>query len=214
MRTKILLLVFFSLQLFSQTIDRTKLCRFCKCNEQLCGPWNKIDSVEIISNEKTEIQPFNYILHIETKGSFNQLDYGTVSFINENNLITAKHVVSKILKGIKLSKTGKGNDEWITFEKNDFKVSKYKYADIAVVKLLNKNKIEKLYAGNFKIKPLNSFKVENLNNKTIYLSGYPCYFADLEEKHDNLINRKTNYKNLNLSKENYINYKNVYLYWR
>jgi V8-like Glu-specific endopeptidase len=179
-----------------------------------CGPWDLIKDVTKIVGAETQKTPYLNILHIEThrnKIVKRVTDYGTVSFISENTLITAKHVVSDkaILNKIGLSLSTEGKDDWIYFDRTEFEITYYNKksnveTDIAVVKLLNKQKLSQLYKGHFSVENIGN-KLFTKNDK-VNLTGYPCYFANTPGGHDTLVTKSTTIDKLNLSKSSFIAY--------
>ncbi|PSL24080.1 trypsin-like serine peptidase [Chitinophaga ginsengisoli] len=212
MNIKILLLFIISpWSVFAQNINRDQIKKYCGETDH-CGPYDMIDAVIKILGEETLKSPYQQILHIETRRRYTFInkkpDWGTLSFISHNTLVTARHVVSNkaFLREIALSAPNKGEDDWITLKKNDFEVKYYEDgdADLAVIKILNSNKLRRLYKGSFFC--ISKLDTITMKEERLNLTGYPCYFANTPEtKHDTLINKSVPVNRLQIN-NNFIAY--------
>lgn len=152
----------------------------------------------VLNGDEIKLDPYNSIIKFTVKRwyhFFHDGFSGTGSFIKENMMVTAKHNV--INKGItKISyRVGEKN---IVLKKKDFKIFLYKGKskgvenDIAIIKITTPSKYAKRVTF-FK----HSIK-HDLDNKTLYLSGFPC------DSEGELIEKKTLYSKIKINERNTI----------
>jgi V8-like Glu-specific endopeptidase len=212
---------FFATLVLAQKPNMNAVKNYCGNDTGNCGPWQYLSKAEKIIGDTTMTAPFNFILHLETNHNYlgkRSQDWGTAAFINENTLLTAHHVLirKEWLTKIGLSLANSAKDDWIYFYKsnNDFEIFYYKNykkaksyefksTDIAVIRILNKEKLGKLYKGKFLYDSIQTFSQDDIMD----LTGFPCYFANNQVGYDTLINRRAAKKNLNLNSDhNFIGY--------
>ncbi len=121
--------------------------------------------------------------------------YGTTSFVSKDLLLTARHCVDRQedLEYIELSlPTFKNN--WVRLNTKDYKIyyyteyfNKAEY-DIALVRIINKQKLKILYSGHFEIADSLNSGIRNLD---VNISGFPFIkFAINSTAPDTLVNRR------------------------
>lgn len=64
-------------------------------NQKDCGPEKYLKPRTSVESELLNLPPYNSIVHINVRGL--KKSWGTATFINENTLITARHVADKWL---------------------------------------------------------------------------------------------------------------------
>lgn len=149
------------------------------CGED-CGPYRLVSSRTKVLGNQLLAKPFNNVLHIGVKRFGMGETWGTVSFVDNSTLITAQHVLleRKLIRYIELCAPTPTGDNWITLYKDDFDIYFYQASfntntDVALIRIRNKDKLQKLYRGHFSLAIL-----PNLTPATkINLTGFPCDMA-------------------------------------
>jgi V8-like Glu-specific endopeptidase len=164
----------------------------------MCFKNKKIDLVDT----NLQMPPFNMVLHLGVKFRDNDHEfYSTASFISSNILLTARHCVTypgDTIQFIELCLSSPGKDKWIKLTANDFKIYEYEKKsephireqeeDIALIKILNKTKLQALYKKPFSLPDSTFLSVKKLYE--IHLTGFPCSkFSINKYSHDTLVDR-------------------------
>jgi hypothetical protein len=193
MGNRTLLLVVFALftikVLNCQTIrhrPETVLGRSCNnCDSE--HKWDEISSDKLLKST-----PFNKIFHLSFKRHNDIPHYGTASFVSEDLLVTARHCVhhQQNLEYLELTSASVKN-RWVRLNKKDFKIYYYtekvdsRANDIALIRIINQQKLKLLYSGHFELTDGNYDSVKEIN-----ITGFPYIkFAINSISPDTLVNR-------------------------
>ena len=154
----------------------------------------------VVDTELGTRNPYNSIINVHIKRWYNSGFYGTASFINNSTIITAHH--NLVRKGHITKITYVINGETVILKKKDFKIQHYKKkykinSDIAIIKILNPNKIKEVQS-HLKI---SEDIVKNISSN-IHLTGFPCDSDD-----DEMLDKNTSFNSLKIdSSEKLIGY--------
>ncbi len=190
-KTMIAFLFCFSIKTLYSQVIRHRTVPVNPCG--ICNPgqdWNDISNKRLL-----KLSPFNRILHLSFKRKDDINRYGTACFISKDLLITARHCVDqeKSLEYLELNLPSLTNN-WVRLNKKDYKIYYYtelfnkREYDIALIKVINKQKLSILYHGHFNI--VDSPKII-ISNCDVSVSGFPSNkFAINSAAPDTLVNRK------------------------
>jgi len=153
-------------------------CGACGSCGKDCGPWDLVSFRDMIYGTRRLTMAFPYIMHIQTNRG-RKADWGTVSFISPNTLITARHVLSHpaTLSSLMIAAPSAAGDTWYTLYRGDFQLIYYNnpnepFTDIALIKITNSEKLKALYHGNFALDTVSDPGIKPTDSA--HLTGYPC----------------------------------------
>ncbi|ASE62115.1 hypothetical protein CEQ15_11735 [Chryseobacterium indologenes] len=177
-----------------------------------CGPEKYLNTRSFVESEVLNLKPYNAIVHINVRGL--KKSWGTATFINENTLITARHVVdkwllNKIIVYKNLFENGKIKTIEVTLLKEDIiiknaprKKGSYFSDDISLIILseTGRNKLQPIYSGSLEV---TNYKLLDLHpDEIVSLTGYPVDLAESGIDHSDILsNKSTTFKELIFPKE-------------
>ncbi len=152
---------------------------------------------DIIDKSLLGSAPFNSILHLCFKRKDDIKHYGTASFISKNLIVTARHIldIEENLEYIELN-IPSSNNQWVRLDRKDYKIYYYtqhfdnRESDIALLKIINNQKLKLLYHGHFKL--IDS--TDSITASEVNLTGFPfTKFAIKSITPDTLMNRSISF---------------------
>jgi V8-like Glu-specific endopeptidase len=190
---------FLSVNIYSQSVRHPVIPENGFCDDYKSGyEWQ-----DIIDKSLLKSAPFNKILHLSFKRKNDIKHYGTASFVSKDLLMTARHVVAfqEILEYIELNIPSSKN-QWVRLDKKDYEIYCYtehfkkREDDIALLRIINKQKLKQLYSGHFEV----ADSISSTMNNDVNLTGFPFIkFAINSTAPDTLVNRSLPYNLLELN---------------
>lgn len=177
-----------------------------------CGPERYLNTRSFVESEVLNFKPYNSIVHINVRGL--KKSWGTATFIDENTLITARHVVdkwllNKIIVYKNIFENGKIKTIEVTLLKEDMiiknaprKKGNYFSDDISLIILseTGRSKLKPIYSGSIEV---TNYKLLDLHpDQIVTLTGYPVDLAESGMDHSDILsNKSTSIKELIFPKE-------------
>jgi len=167
----------------------------CPGADSACGPYQSISFREQLHGDRLKEVPNCFILHQGiTRGKTN---YSTGSFIAPDMILTAHHNVwSKVtIRRYRFCNKAVDPSLWVTLKPRDVEIITFGSVkaptDLAIIRIKNPQKLQKIYKGHFEIGSLDSSDSSAL----VHLTGFPCDLPDI------LVDKKTTISELNLKSE-------------
>jgi V8-like Glu-specific endopeptidase len=172
-----------------------------------CGPEKYLNTRSFVESQALNFKPYNCIVHVNVRGF--KKSWGTATFIDENTLITARHVVdkwllNKIIVYKNLFENGKITTIEVTLLKEDMiiknaprKKGNYFSDDISLIILTEtgRNKLKSIYSGSIEV--INYKLLDLLPDQVVTLTGYPVDLAESGMDHSDILsNKSTTFKEL------------------